>query len=317
MTEINSTQDMAKAMEFMREHPGERIPYISEEENDKCDKYVAAKKDANYELANKLEKEISSTPCWFSIDMYAELDEKRRKKYNEGKPTLVQTFNDWADGKIDDETAKKQYEQLELYKVKYDETDKYTNDGPINFVGDDNSLFELNYEIRERFGTHDEGDMGVKFKRAIGMIADPSKSGEEAVDLGEIPFGGESELGSDKQAFEEIHCDPDYMPGDDDDSFYAPEPLKFDSGSSDEYSEADYEFEGNLRSRIELKVDSMLRERHIDICDFYDNGLDMVLDSLSNMALIIYKAAENSSSINWDEVVKQGANAVITIMEIY
>ena len=43
----------------------------------------------------------------------------------------------------------------------------------------------------------------------------------------------------------------------------------------------------------------------------------MVLDSLSNMALIIYKAAENSSSINWDEVVKQGANAAMSIMEIY
>lgn len=243
MTEINSTQDMAKAMEFMREHPGERIPYISEEDNDKYDKYVAAKKDANYELANKLEKEISSSPCWFLIDMYAELDEKRRKKYNEGKPTLIQIFYDWADKKISDEEAKRLYNQIELYKVKYDETDQYTNDGPINYVGDDNSLFELNYEIRERFGIHDEDDMGVKFKRAIGMIADPSKSGEDDMDLGEIPFGGESELDSDKRDFEEIICDPDYIPEDDDDSSCSPEPPKFDSGSSDEYSEADYEFE--------------------------------------------------------------------------
>lgn len=172
MKKIDSTDKAIKAMEFMREHPGERIPYLSEEDNDKYDLYVAAKRDADNELANRVEKEISSSPCWFLIDMYAELDEKRRRKYNEGKPTLVQIFNDWADGKIDNDEARRLYNQIELYKVKYDETDQYTNDGPIHYVGDNNSLFELNYEIRERFGTDDKDDMGIKFKKAIGMIAD-------------------------------------------------------------------------------------------------------------------------------------------------
>lgn len=222
MEKIDSMDKAMKAMEFMRKHPGERIPYLSDEENDKYDMYVAAKRDADEELASKLEKEISSSPCWFLIDMYAELDEKRRRKYNEGKPTLVQIFNDWADGKIDDAKAKRLYNQIELFKVKHDELDQYTNDGPINFVGDDNSLFELNFAIRERFGIEDEDEMGVKFKRAIGMIADPDSKplvigrlkfvtdedgdlqvvgyvdeSDDDIGPGETPFGGASIHASD------------------------------------------------------------------------------------------------------------------------
>lgn len=132
-------------LDCSRKDPDKLHELVDKKIWDTYEKYCKARDNNQDGPAYFYSNTIGCSKYWILLDIYEEKREERRKKFNKGKPTLVDIFYMWARKEISNKEVRRLKDQIKFFvSPKYDYTSFFKPEpNEIWSVGDNNSWHDL------------------------------------------------------------------------------------------------------------------------------------------------------------------------------